>query len=55
MHELLHIIGFCSDSATHISLLSVVATNPQTITDIKTLKNYVTKLKPSTRTTTNKR
>ena len=56
MHELLHVLGLCSDHATHANLLNiVVTTNPQILSEIKTLKLYVTKLKPSKRLTTNKR
>ena len=30
MHEIFHLLGFCSDSSTHVNIMSVLADNQMT-------------------------
>ena len=55
MHELLHIIGLCPDSISHLDLFDIAVANYQDITDIKikTIIQYVTKRRSSHRVTNN--
>jgi hypothetical protein len=57
MHELLHVIGLCPDSFSHINIASLVVANQQFISDIqiKTIKDYVTKCKSGFRPAKDKR
>ncbi len=57
MHEILHIIGLCPDSFTHINLIETVVTNYQTIVELlnTNIKSHVTKLTSSRRAIANQR
>lgn len=47
MHELLHILGLCSDNFSHMDLTDYIVANYRNISFINTdiLKHYVIKLK----------
>jgi hypothetical protein len=55
MHELMHIIGICPDSISHLDLIDLAVGNYQNIQDIKikTIIQYVTKRRSSHRVTNN--
>lgn len=55
MHEILHIIGICPDSMSHLDLIDFTVANYQNITDIKikTIIQYVTKRRSSHRVINN--
>lgn len=57
MHEILHLIGLCSDGALHPKFLDMAVASWQTMPYINTkaIKYYVTKFTSTRRTAPNKR
>lgn len=45
MHELLHIVGLCPDSVSHVDLIDLIVANYESLSYIKLkqIKNYVIK------------
>lgn len=56
MHELLHLVGLCSDTALHPKIMDIAVAGWQTIPyiNIKAIKYYVIKFTSTRRTTPNK-
>lgn len=55
MHEVLHLIGLCPDSMTHLDLSDILVVGMQEFPyiNLNTIKYYVTKRLSSRRATTN--